>query len=124
MFKSIRGEFAICIYDEARQLFLAIRDRYGIKPLFWTIHAGQLLVAAEAKTFPGFGWKPEWDVASIVEGGWNFDDRTLFKGVEKIKPGHYLICDSSGLRQECYWDMQYPDKVCIIPHRRVKLTGS
>ena len=107
----LRGEFAVCIYDERRQTFLAARDRYGIKPLFWTFDEnGRLLVAAEAKAFIGFGWRAEWDVKSIVEGGWNFDDRTLFKGVKKVLPGQCLIWDGE-LRFESYWDVTYPDKV-------------
>lgn len=47
----LRGKFSLCLYDSARQLFIAARDRYGIKPLFWTINGGRLLVAAEAKAF-------------------------------------------------------------------------
>ena len=42
-------------------MFIAARDRYGVKPLFWTIQDKRLLVASEAKAFLPFGWKPEWD---------------------------------------------------------------
>jgi asparagine synthase (glutamine-hydrolysing) len=81
----LRGEFALCLWDEKEQLFVAARDRYGIKPLFWMIDDQQrLLVAAEAKAFLPWGWKPEWDVRSIRDGGWNHDMRTLFKGVNKV----------------------------------------
>ena len=40
------GEFALCLYDSQRELFIVVRDRYGIKPFFWTIIDGELLVAA------------------------------------------------------------------------------
>lgn len=110
-FNHLRGEFAICLYDETKDLFIAARDRYGIKPLFYTQHEGRLLLAAENKAFLPLGWKAEWDVESIVESGWNFDDRTIFKGVRKIRPGSYVICDSSGkIEQRPYWDIEYPDK--------------
>lgn len=74
---------------------------------------GRLLIAAEVKAFLGLGWKAEWDVKSIVEGGWNFDDRTLFRSVKKLLPGHYLECDldSGDVRTEMYWDIEYQDKV-------------
>lgn len=115
MFEHLRGEFAFCLYDEERKLFLAARDRYGIKPLFYTVQAGRLLVAAEAKAFLPLGWTPEWDVRSLVEGGWNFDDRTLFKDVRKVRPGCYMTCDASGkIEQRRYWDLEYPDKVCRL----------
>ena len=72
------------LYDAKRQLFVTARDRYGIKPLFWTFVNDKLLVAAEAKAFLPLGWKPEWDVRSVVEDGWLHDERSLFKGVNKV----------------------------------------
>jgi len=83
--RHLRGEFALCLYDSATKFFVAARDRYGIKPLFWTIQEGRLLLAAEAKAFLPLGWKPEWDVKSLLDGGWNHDTRTIFKGVSKVR---------------------------------------
>ena len=80
----LRGEFALVLYDEERQLFIAVRDRYGIKPLFWTVQNGQLLVAAEMKALLPLGWKPEWDMRSIVDGGYQIGSATYFKGVQKV----------------------------------------
>lgn len=115
----LRGEFALCLYDSKTQFFIAARDRYGIKPLFYTIHDGRLLLASEAKAFLPFGWEPEWDVQSLKEGGWMCDQRTLFQGVQKIRPGHYLTCTSFGaIEQRRYWDMDYKDKVGLEVLRR------
>jgi asparagine synthase (glutamine-hydrolysing) len=77
----LRGEFALCLYDETRDLFVAARDRYGIKPLFWTIVDGRLLVASEMKVFLPLGWKPEWDVRSIFDAGWVTDSRVFKRHV-------------------------------------------
>ena len=63
---------------------LLVRDRMGIKPLFYTKVNGRLLVTAEAKAFLPLGWKPEWDVGSLKDAGWNHDLRTIFKGVGKV----------------------------------------
>lgn len=107
----IRGEYSICLYDQERELFLAIRDRYGIKPLFWTIQDGEMLVASEMKAFLPLGWKPEWDVKSIVGGDFQIASATIFKKVQKVRPGHVLICRSFGaVHQQQYWDSEYPDK--------------
>lgn len=72
------------IYDERDGSFFAARDRYGIKPLFWTRQKGQVWIAAEIKAFLGLGWQAEWDVGAIVSGGWGQDTRTVFKGVQKV----------------------------------------
>ncbi|KAF2650047.1 asparagine synthetase [Lophiostoma macrostomum CBS 122681] len=112
----LRGEFALCIYDARTQLFIAARDRYGIKPMFYTQTNGRLLLAAEAKAFLPLGWEPEWDVGSLKDAGWNHDVRTLFKGVGKVRPGHYLTCQSfDQIEMRQYWDIDYPDKTIPDP---------
>ncbi|KAK7717675.1 hypothetical protein SLS64_003170 [Diaporthe eres] len=108
----LRGEFALCLYDSSKQYFVAARDRYGIKPLFWTVIGSRLLISAEAKGFLSLGWKPEWDVKSIRESGWNHDQRSLFKNVNKVRPGNYLALHlPSGYPEpRQYWDISYRDK--------------
>lgn len=118
----LRGEFALCLYDGRNQLFIATRDRYGIKPLFWTRSrsldgVGRILIAAEAKAFLPLGWQPEWDVRSLMEGGYLGGDRTHFKGVSAIRPGHYMLVRSTQhveIRQ--YWEAEYPHK--LVPEIR------
>ena len=90
----LRGEFALCIYDSKTQLFLAARDRSGIKPLFWTVHDGTLLMASEAKALLPFGWQPEWDVRSIIEIGWLTEERTIFKALRKVSAMAVRIIES------------------------------
>ena len=111
----LKGEFALCLYDSRKRLFIAARDRYGVKPLFWTVWKQRLLLASEIKAFLPLGWEPEWDVRSLGEGGWIFDDRTVFKNVRKVRPGFYMTCDALGhIQHHQYWDMKYPDKVCTF----------
>ncbi|KAI9480673.1 MAG: putative asparagine synthase [Benjaminiella poitrasii] len=107
----LRGEFALCIWDSKKDRFIAARDRYGIKPLYYTVFNGTLLVASEIKSFIAMGWKPEWDVDSVLNNGFTFDNRTCFKGVYKLPPAHYLIANSTGsMEVRPYWDADYPDK--------------
>ncbi|KAL8743082.1 MAG: hypothetical protein Q9184_008156 [Pyrenodesmia sp. 2 TL-2023] len=110
----LRGEFAFVLYDarQGAQRVIAARDRYGIKPLVYTRVGSKLLVASEAKAFLPLGWKPRWDVRAIADAGWMFDDRTLFRGIRKLLPGHYLdITEQGVVRQVKYWDAEYEDKV-------------
>ena len=125
----LRGEFALVLYDSRRDIFIAARDRYGIKPLFWRRSSGRIWLGAEMKAFLGTEWKPEWDVQAIMDGGWGQDARTVFKDVQKVsqgiqraaggaqvqlRPGHYMISAGGGepeIRQ--YWDISYPAKVSL-----------
>ncbi|QSS60854.1 asparagine synthase [Histoplasma capsulatum] len=111
-FKHLRGEFAFVLYDsrEGCEKVIAVRDRFGIKPLYWMTVGDRILLAAESKAFLPLGWKPEWDVASIVESGWSVDDRTYFKGVKKVPPGHWLEISKTGVEIHQYWDSAYVDK--------------
>lgn len=80
----LRGEFSFCLYDSDRDIFIAARDRYGIKPLFWTVIDGEISVATEMKAFLPLGWKPEWAVAAIVSGSFQTGSGTIFKDVRSV----------------------------------------
>ena len=80
----LRGEFSLCLYDSSNELFIAVRDRYGIKPLFWTVQDGELMVAAEMKALKPLGWKPEWDLDGILNGSFQAGSGTIFKDIFKV----------------------------------------
>ncbi|KAI1812367.1 asparagine synthase [Poronia punctata] len=108
----MRGEFSLVIYDDRNGNVIAARDRFGIKPLFWTIRDDKLLIAAEKKAFLPLGWKPEWDVPSIATtDAFNGGRATTFKGVYKVEPGKYMVISPEGdIEHLQYWDLSYEDK--------------
>lgn len=107
----LRGEFAICIWDAKKCRFILAKDRFGIKPLYYTMVKGTLLVASEVKAFLSMGWEPEWDVDSLLNNGVMFDNRTSFKGVNKLPPAHYMVAASTGnIQIRPYWCQKYPNK--------------
>ncbi|KJK68381.1 Glutamine amidotransferase domain protein [Aspergillus parasiticus SU-1] len=113
----LRGEFALVLYDANRKLFLTARDRYGIKSLYYTMVGNRLLVATEMKSFLPFGWKPEWDVTAIREGVWMNGSQMLFKGVQRLAPGQYMVSQNFNPPEVgTYWDTDYPDKKTVYPH--------
>ncbi|RYP88513.1 hypothetical protein DL769_000280 [Monosporascus sp. CRB-8-3] len=107
----LRGEYAFVIYDERSGEVIAARDRFGIKPMFWTVVDNQLLLAPEIKAFLPLGWKPEWDVDSLVLNSCFVGSDTWFKGINRLQPGHYLRALPSGIiEQHQYWDLNFRDK--------------
>ncbi|KAJ7869030.1 putative asparagine synthase [Mycena leptocephala] len=109
----LRGEFAFVLYDVQRRFLFAARDRFGIKPLYYTVSNGRILFASEIKAFMGLGWKAQWDIDSIVHSGEVGDERTVFKG---LAPGHFALCGASGyIRIERYWDMSFPSATAPSP---------
>ncbi|KAJ7659379.1 nucleophile aminohydrolase [Mycena rosella] len=104
----LRGDFAFILYNVKRRFLFAARDRFGIKPLYYTVSNGRIMFASGIKAFMGLGWKAEWDIDSIVHNGQMGDERTVFKGVQKLAAGHFALCGASGyIRIERYWDMEY-----------------
>ncbi|KAK6208952.1 hypothetical protein LQW54_006700 [Pestalotiopsis sp. IQ-011] len=107
----LRGEYSFVIYDDRTGDVIAARDRFGVKPLFWTVVDGRLLVAAEIKAFLALGWKPEWDVDSIVLNSCYVGENTIFENVHRLRPGHYLTASADGvINSHEYWDLKYRDK--------------
>ena len=57
----LRGEFAVVIADQRRRSLIAVRDRFGIKPLFYTVQGGDVLVASEIKALLALGAPARWE---------------------------------------------------------------
>ncbi|MFK7767829.1 MAG: asparagine synthase (glutamine-hydrolyzing) [Mariniblastus sp.] len=107
------GEFAILIWDGNLSRMIAVRDRFGIKPLVYARNNRNVSFASEAKALLPTQASNEWDLESLF---WATSlqylpqDRTLFAGVRLIPPGHLAIVDASGFRLKKYWDIDYPDE--------------
>jgi asparagine synthase (glutamine-hydrolysing) len=106
----LRGEFAMLLWDERRQVLHAVRDRFGIKPLFYTQSDGRILFASEMKALLEAGKQARWDRESF----WNYlyfsvlPDRTWFEGIKQVPPGHVLTVSARGVSVTRYWDLCYP----------------
>lgn len=107
----LRGEFALILWDERRQALHAVRDRFGIKPLFYTRCGRRLLFASEIKALLRAGKDARWDYESF----WSYihfsvlPDRTWFDAIRQVPPGHILsLAEGGGLSMSRYWDISYP----------------
>ena len=61
----LRGEFAIVLWDERNRTLVAVRDRFGIKPLFYAWHDGALYLASEVKALFAAGVPARWDTDAV-----------------------------------------------------------
>jgi asparagine synthase (glutamine-hydrolysing) len=105
------GMFAFVLYDRARQQVYLVRDRPGVKPLFY-YHDGQtLLFASELKAFhqhPRFEKEIDTDaLALFLQYNYVPTPYSIFKRTRKVQPGHYLKIDlaSQKLEEVKYWDV-------------------
>jgi asparagine synthase (glutamine-hydrolysing) len=106
----LRGEFAFVILDEKEQTLFAARDRFGIKPLFYTWHNHALYIASEVKALLAAGVPARWDAESVYHS-FTFGAhqmRTLYDGIHQLPPGHHLIVTKNHTQITRYWDFNYP----------------
>lgn len=106
----LRGEFAFALWDENNQVLFAARDRFGIKPLFYAYVGDVLYMASEIKALFTAGVPACWDQEALYQHlSLCLDqDRTLFKGIFQVPPGHYLLATRYRVQLIRYWDLDYP----------------
>jgi asparagine synthase (glutamine-hydrolysing) len=106
----LRGMFAFAIWDEQEQMLFCARDRFGIKPFYYTEVGGLFVFASEAKALLPFLPEIETDPQALSEYltfQYTIGDATLFKGVKQLLPGHALTLKNGTIRVWRYWDVRY-----------------
>ncbi|TNF38696.1 MAG: asparagine synthase (glutamine-hydrolyzing), partial [Gammaproteobacteria bacterium] len=115
MLPHLRGEFAFALYDRSKDRLMLVRDRFGIKPLYWTQTDDTIVFGSELKVifahpdvprrFSSQGLYHQL-MQTIVPG------TTAFDGIHQIKPGHAVIIERAHGRFKVhdmkYWDMDFP----------------
>ena len=110
MLPHLRGMFAFALWDETNQRLFCARDRFGIKPFYYTVQQGVFYFASEAKALLPFVPQIETDTDGLSEY-FTFQhalgEHTMFKGIKRLLPGHALTIENGQLRIEKYWDVNY-----------------
>lgn len=105
----LRGMFAYAYYDHSAGRLTLVRDRLGVKPLYWTRADGWLLFASEPKALlahPGVGARLDREaVRSYLSFRYPLGDRTFYEGIHALEPGHRLVADARGVRVEQWWSI-------------------
>jgi asparagine synthase (glutamine-hydrolysing) len=113
----LNGMFAFAVWDARENRLFLVRDRYGVKPLYWWWKGGTLVFGSEVKAILRH---PAVQVGVSVEALGEyfsfqnvFSDLTLFEGVRLLPPATVLsvtLGDPSSLRQRRYWDYDFREE--------------
>ena len=105
-----RGMFAFALWDRKKEELVLLRDRVGIKPLYWYYNNGLFIFGSELKSFhhhPGF--KRSIDkkaLATYLSFGYIPAPNSIFKDTFKLEPGHILTINSAGnIKIKEYWNV-------------------
>lgn len=108
--KRFIGMFAIAVWDRKVQRLVLLRDRLGVKPLYYGFDGHTLWFGSELKALRAFShWRPEIDQAALAEYfqfGYINAPRTIYRHVWKLPPGHLLEIEMGGEpRVRPYWSV-------------------
>ena len=108
----VNGQFAFVIYDrQNRRLFLA-RDHFGVNPLYYTTVNGLFIFASEIKAILEHPQVPREVDLTGLDQTLSFpglvSPRTMFKGIQSLRSGNYIIVENGNIAVKEYWDLVYP----------------
>lgn len=106
----LEGIFSFALWDSGRRRLVLMRDRLGVKPLFYAWSGGQLAFGSEIKTvLAGLEFDRSIDDQAFSEYLWYgnaFEDRTIYRNVRALQPGHQLIVEDGGARIHTWWRIE------------------
>lgn len=100
------GMFAFCIWDTLTDTAHIVRDRVGVKPLYFLNQDRFLAFSSEIRPLINLIPKPKLDQTALPQYmlyGSVSAPRTIVEGVEMLEPGHYLRIDAKGVEKHRYW---------------------
>ncbi len=107
----LNGMFAFAVWDDLEKKLYLVRDRAGIKPLYFTKIGDQFLFASEIKAILASRLiKAELDLEGLDQFMtflWTVHDKTLFNGVFQLPPAHFLIWKNGEVSTKEWWDLDY-----------------
>ncbi len=105
------GMFAFALWDKQEQLLHLVRDRMGIKPMYWAVQNGNVIFASELKSFQGCdSWNAEIDINSLalfMKYKYVPYPNTIFKNTYQLEPATILTIDKNeNIKKTKYWDLK------------------
>lgn len=106
----LRGEFAFAIWDRSNDTLVCVRDRFGIKPLYYTEDRNRVMLASEVKALLAAGVPARLDRQNFLQHLLLMKPQgaTLFDSVRQVPPGCMLVVSRGATVLRRYWDMDYP----------------
>lgn len=105
-----RGMFAFALWDEKKQTLFCARDRFGIKPFYYTVVEDVMYFASEMKALLPFLKEIETDregFKDYLTFQFCLGDKTLFQGIRELEPAHSMTVSRECMNIHRYWQVYY-----------------
>jgi len=114
VFIRLNGMFAASLYDRNNHLLYLVRDRIGMKPLYYWNKDGVFIWASEIKAIllhPNVERIPNpYAVADFMTFQNTVDEKTFFKDIYKLPPGYFLRINNGNIELKRYWDLDFNNR--------------
>jgi len=120
----LNGFFALAIHDAETDTLFVARDRYGVKPLLWSVGDGRFLFGSELRSLLALGADRKQDMLSAQQYfAYHYIPApyTVFEGTHKLLPGHSIKVDANGVQVERWYDLVEASKR-IHPSKDIRKT--
>ncbi len=107
--QKLNGMFAFALYDARNESVWIVRDRLGIKPLYYSSNGERLIFASDLTALVSAAGHPEMDRSAFLKYmalAYVPEPRSIYKGMLKLAPGHWLLAGRDGLKIEAYWQVR------------------
>ena len=109
--EKLNGIYAFAVWNDIEQSLFMARDRLGVKPLFYSLYQHGLLFGSELKALLAHpNVKPRVDAEGLAEIFYLGPSRTpghgVFKNINELKPGHWMLFNRSGIKIKRYWQLK------------------
>ena len=108
--EQLRGMFAFAVWDNKKRKLVLVRDRVGIKPVYYTVYRDTLYFGSEIKAILQNPEIPRALNEQALDYYLSFryvpGPLTMFKGIFKLPPGGMLVCQDGKVEVRSYWDLR------------------
>jgi asparagine synthase (glutamine-hydrolysing) len=123
----LHGMFAFAFWDRREQRLLLARDRFGIKPLYYRVDgsgpAARIVFGSEIKAVLAADVPREIEPQALSEFMWYgnaLGQRTIYRGIHRLLPGHTLSFSAKGVETRAYWSVNDPPEISVSAKEAVE----
>ena len=109
-FALLRGEFALALFDAERQTLFLVRDRFGIKPIYYRAADDAASFASEIKGLlanPGAPRRLDYPAIATTLFGLTVPGTSAFSSIQEVKPGCYVEIRRGSVTEKPYWSLEF-----------------
>ncbi|MBE0658992.1 MAG: asparagine synthase (glutamine-hydrolyzing) [Bryobacteraceae bacterium] len=115
----IDGDYGLLTWDARRRRAFCARDRMGVKPFQYHWDGRTLVVASELHAMFQLPWVPrrinDGMMAEYIADEWHSRTETLWEGITRLEPAHWMTVSSAGRKQQRYWE---PENLPELVYKR------